>query len=223
MTMRRLANFPSHRKLPLPTAVQGATGVHQPSMVSLAEFRSRAFLGVAFVLLVGACASGESAIGEPPTIVHSLSSAGVHDFTEDPAANADAQEASDAIAKNLADDPTYAGMAIRADALEVSAVGGGSSQLRAELTKDWRVPIKVRTVSVSLKDQQDLTRQLNRDAAGLRANGIPLQTWGPDYELDRVEIVLSENRSGVRKMLFSKYGEANIVITVNDADDTPAS
>jgi hypothetical protein len=140
--------------------------------------------------------------------------AGASDYTTNQALNAKAQLIADPLGTELRDDPTYGGMKIVPQGIEVDVVGRGSAALSAAVARVKKsVPVQTKAVRHSWEALQALTSRLNQDQPKWRTRGVLLSMWGPDVSTNRVEIWLSTYDSAAAATLTATYGADWVVVS----------
>lgn len=156
----------------------------------------------------------------------STAAAQVPAFDVDPEANARAAEVAEFLVPGLEADPTFAGTAILATGLEISAVGGGGELLRRVVADSSRtyadVPVTIRNVKRSRADLLKITADLDARAVELRDRGIRMAMWGPDYASNTVSITL-EAATDDSLALTEPYASGSVQVADSYETNTPAT
>jgi hypothetical protein len=140
--------------------------------------------------------------------------AGASDYTKNHALNTKAQLIADPLGTELQDDPTYGGMKIVPQGIEVDVVGRGSDALSSAIAQVKKsVPVQTKAVRHSWEALQTLTSRLNQDQSTWRTKGVLLSMWGPDVSTNRVEIWLSKYDSAAAAALTATYGADWVVVS----------
>jgi hypothetical protein len=140
--------------------------------------------------------------------------ASASDYTTNHALNTKAQLAADPLGAELQDDPTYGGMKIVRQGIEVDVVGRGSDALSAAIAKAKKsVPVQTKAVKHSWQALQVLTSRLNKDQPMWRTKGVLLSMWGPDVSTNRVMVWLSKYDDAAAAALTATYGADRVVVS----------
>jgi hypothetical protein len=134
--------------------------------------------------------------------------------SNDQVLNTKAQLVAGPLGVDVADDPTYGGMRIVRQGIEVDVVGRPSPALSSAIAKVAKsVPVHRRTVKHSWGALQALTTRLDKDQPTWRARGVLLSIWGPDVASNRVEIWLSTYDAAAASALTTTYGAGWVVVS----------
>lgn len=138
-------------------------------------------------------------------------------YRSDAALNAHAANVARHLDARIGKSPNFGGVAIRSSGLEVKLVDltgitGELEEARAA------APVEVTTAQYSWQQLLDATKVLDKNAMELQGSGIPITTWGPDFDSNRVVVTLSAKSGNAQKALESLVGE---IVTVSDRLLTP--
>jgi hypothetical protein len=157
--------------------------------------------------------------------------AGSARFDTDPGLNARAQLAAEHLPTSL--EPSlaattfnnaYAGTKITSAGLEVSLATDRLAVRTAALPAVVdSVPISIRYVTHSENQLRALTQDIGVDRETWRKSGLVLSEWGPDYDSNKVHVVLATHNAAAERALLDRYGADWVTIDSETGINEPSS